>query len=429
MPSPLSLPQRLRPYLPQDKALLILILGGLTGVGGALAVLLFRLALVGLHDFFAPGSSGMVGMAKALPWWGRLLLPTIGGLLAGLLLDYGPKLTSSKGSTSYLEAITLGDGKLGVRNSLMRSLASLCSVASGASIGREGPMVQLAALVGSSIGRYLKLSKGKLQLLVACGATAGLASAYNAPIAGLLFVAEIAHGSLSKKTLAPLIVASVLASVVSHRFFGIKPVYVMPTLPAITGGDVFLFLGLGVACGFAAPVFRWLLDATRKGFSKISPRRLITLPLGGLCVGLISISHPNVWGNGYSVVNDILHTPWTATALLAILGFKVLATTLSYGSGAVGGVFTPTLFVGAALGSLYGLMLGFLSLTTANATVSYTVVGMGAFLSAVTYAPLMSILMLFEMTLNYEIVLPLMLTCVISHHIAHRFRPDSIYRK
>jgi CIC family chloride channel protein len=273
----------------------------------------------------------------------------------------------------------------------------------------------------------LKLPKDKLRLLVACGATAGLAAAYNAPIAGLLFVVEIAYGHLSKDTLTPMIVAAVIAVVVSHHFFGISPVYQMPQFSMLADWRAVYFIGLGLACGLVAPVFRCLLDGSHSLFGVLGHSRVWTMALGGLAVGLISVWNPDVWGNGYSVVNSVLHSDWTWQALLAILLLKILATSISYGSGAVGGVFTPTLFVGAVLGALYGHLFPSDLLGPDWATVSFTIVGMGAFLAAITHAPLMSILMIYELTLSYQIILPLMLACVLSYHVSQLFRPDSIY--
>jgi CIC family chloride channel protein len=190
---------------------------------------------------------------------------------------------------------------------------------------------------------------------VACGATAGITSAYNAPIAGSIYVIEIAMGSLSKETLGPLIVASVIANIVTRWFFGLSAVYKMPPFTMITGWEVFAYAGLGIICGFAAPAFRWVLDITRKSFLRFSQGLIINMALGGLGLGIISVWEPNVWGNGYSVVNSILHASWTWQALLLLLVLKVIAKALCSGSGMVGGVFTPTLFVGAALGALYGI--------------------------------------------------------------------------
>jgi CIC family chloride channel protein len=282
-------------------------------------------------------------------------------------------------------------------------------------------------MIGALLGRWLRLPREQRQLLVACGATAGITSAYNAPIAGSLFVIEIAMGTLSKATLGPLIVSSVVANVVTRWALGLGAVYKMPEFTLSKSWEVFAYAGLGIICGFLAPVFRWLLEATRDAFHRTEQGVVVNMALGGLAVGVISVWEPDVWGNGYSVVNSILHDTWAWQALFTILVLKVLATAFSTGSGAVGGVFTPTLFVGAALGALYGNILAGVSSLSDTTVASYAIVGMGAFLASVTYAPLMSILMIFEMTLSYEAVLPLMLACVIGHYIAQRIRPDSIY--
>jgi CIC family chloride channel protein len=244
-----------------------------------------------------------------------------------------------------------------------------------------------------------------------------------------LFIVEIAYGKISKQTLTPMIVAAVISVVVAHHFFGINAVYQIPKFSLAADWKIVTYAGLGLLCGVMAPAFRCMLDLSRAGFRRLGSSRVLTMALGGLGVGLISVWNPNVWGNGYSVVDSILLTDWTWKALLTILVLKIVATSLSYGSGAVGGVFTPTIFVGAALGALYGHAYSLVAPGQNPIILSYTLVGMGAFLSSVTYAPLMSILMIYEQTLSYEIVLPLMLACVISHHVAQIIRADSIYEK
>lgn len=196
-----------------------------------------------------------------------------GGILGGAFLTLGLRWAPRRVADDYLEAITVGDGVLSIRQTLIKSLSSLCSIGTGASIGREGPMVQLAAMAGSALGRVFKLSRMQMRLLVACGATAGITAAYNAPIAGVIFVVEIATGTLSKATLGPLIVASVISNIVTRRFFGLSSVYKMPDFTMIIGWEVFAYAGLGVVCGFAAPAFRGILDMARDGFVRLSDNR------------------------------------------------------------------------------------------------------------------------------------------------------------
>jgi CIC family chloride channel protein len=413
--------------MPADERISLLLLAALVGAGGAMASLLFRSAFIWLQNLVAHSGEDVVTLAKALPWWGRLLLPMAGGLAGGLLLKFGLHWVQRRGSDDYLEAVTIGDGRISVRSTIIKSLSSLCCIASGASIGREGPMVQLAAMFGSTVGRYLRLSKAQLQALVASGASAGIASAYNSPIAASIFVAEAGMGFLSKVTLSCMIVSAVIADMVVRWLLNLDAVYRMPPFKLISGWEVFAYAGLGVVCGLLAPVFRWCLDYSRRRFLDMPIPLPAQMALGGLCVGLISIWYPEVWGNGYSVVNDILHNPWTWQALVILLVLKIIATALCSGSGMIGGVFTPSLFVGAALGAVYGHIFTQLAWLDDTMITGYAVVGMGAFLASVTYAPLMCILMIFEMTLSYEVVLPLMLACVLGHHIAQWIRPHSIY--
>lgn len=406
---------------------LSLIFAAFIGLGGAFSALLFRSAFIYVQHLMNPSSVGMVALAEALPWWGRLLLPACGGAVGGSLLMYGLHWIPRRGADDYLEAISISGSRLGVRQTLIKAFSSLCSISTGASIGREGPMVQLAATIGSSLGHYFHLSEERIKLMIACGATAGVTSAYNAPIAGAVFILEIAMGSLSSEMVGPLIVSSVVANIVTRWVLGLSAVYQMPPFAMITGWEVFAYAGLGLVCGLMAPLFRWVLDCVRQTFLLLSRNLILNMTIGGAGVGLISIWYPQVWGNGYSVVNSILHETWTWEALLSLLVLKIAATALCAGSGTVGGVFTPTLFVGAALGALYGHFV--LSVTPLSDTVisGYVMVGMGAFLASVTYAPLMCILMIFEMTLSYEVILPLMLACVIGHYTARTIRPHSIY--
>lgn len=416
--------ERLRPGERQR----ILIAAAIIGVFGALATIGFRFAVGGLEQILLGRSDSLVRAAMALPWWLRLLIPACGGVCAGLLLQLAARNLKGKGAGDYMEAIAVGDGRVDVRQSLIKATSSAVTIATGSSIGREGSMVQLAALVGACIGRWRTLSKPRQRLYVACGAAAGITAAYNAPIAGALFVSEIVLRSMAIDSLGPLLVASVLANLTVHHFLGFGPVYHMPELTLTPGSGTLAFALLGLLAGLAAPVFLSLLDGARKGFARLTLPLWAKLGLGGLIVGLISIAYPSVWGNGYSVVDSILRDEWAWQALLTLLLFKVLATAASTGSGAVGGVFTPTLFVGAALGALFGTVM-FAVWPGAAPLAAYVAVGMGAFLAATTHAPLMATLMIFEMTGNYDLVVPLMLASVLGYFVSRVLYPNAIYAR
>jgi chloride channel protein, CIC family len=415
-----SLPRRIPP------AHAMLLWAALAGLAGALATIAFRDGLAAMQTLLVGRSGSFVEMAAALPWYLRVVLPCAGGLAAGALLVLARRWQDET-PADYMEAIAGGSGEVPVTQTLLRSASSLCTIASGGSIGREGSMVQLAALGASLLGRVARFDPARLRLLVACGAAAGITSAYNAPIASAFFVSEIVLGALMMESLGPIMIASVVANITMRRLPGYKPTYEMPAFPDVPSLEVPLFVALGILAGLAAPQFLRLLAFARRRFSRSGLPLPVRLGLGGLGVGVVSVWVPEVWGNGYSVVNSLLHTPWVWTAVLAILAFKVLATLFTAGSGAVGGIFTPTLFVGAALGYLFGLGVHGLWPSLASAAPAYAIVGMGAFLAAATGAPLMAILMMFEMTLSYQVMLPLMLACVLAWFVARGVGGPSMY--
>jgi len=404
-----------------------LLWAGLVGFLGGLISLGFRQAIHGVQWLLTGHSGSLVQIALDLPPWQRLLVPTVGGLLAGLALQLGARLTRGQPSTDFMEAVVVGDGIIRSRSSVVKSVSSLLTIASGGSIGREGPMVQLAAMLASWLGRLTGLSTARLRLLVACGAAAGIAAAYNAPIAGSLFVAEIVLGSIAMESFGPLVFAAVISALTCRQLFGADPVFRTSAFQLVSPWEVVPYLGLGIMTGVAAPWFLRLLRGSEKLFAALPLPPFARLGLGGLLVGSISLHTPQVWGNGDTVVNSILLGEWLWPSILVILLAKLMATTATVGSGAVGGVFTPTLFMGAALGCVLGQAVHPHWPDSTGGPQAYALVGMGSFLAATTRAPLMSILMLFEMTLDYDIVLPLMLACVTAFYTARGIEKDSIY--
>jgi len=400
----------------------------LVGFFGALASVAFREGSRLVEKIFTGQAVGLVQAATELVWWHRMVVPIAGGLLAGLILHLGGRTLPSPRAVDYMEAVLVGDGRIGFRTTLLNSLSSLCSIASGGSIGREGPMVQLAAMIGSKLGALGRAPIPRLRLMVACGAAAGIAAAYNAPISGALFVSEIVLGSTAMESFGPLVVASVTSNATIHRFLGYGPVFDVPHVQLVHNTELLFFVILGVLLGHLAPPFLALIDLAKSRFVRLQLPAYWQLGLGGVIVGAISIFVPQVWGNGYSVVGNILQGNLLGLWLLAILGAKVFATAATVGSGAVGGIFTPTLFIGSAVGALVGQLLHMALPGIVSMPPAYALIGMGAFLAATTHAPLTSILIIFEMTADYEIVLPLMLACVTAHYTAKVYRRgESVY--
>ncbi|MBN2041079.1 MAG: ClcB-like voltage-gated chloride channel protein [Spirochaetes bacterium] len=404
-----------------------LLLSGFIGALGGLSSIFFRKA-INLFTLVITGDTGAIEhIFSGLSLWHRMLIPPAGGAAAGLIFFFGSKFISRRsGTTDYMEAIVLGEGTISFRQSLTKILSSLFSISTGASIGREGPMVQLSSLIASLPGKKRGWTISQRRLMLACGASAGIASAYNAPIAGALFVAEILFGTISIKTLGPLLLSSVLAAQTLRLYTGGSPIYLIPQFALNSPFDMAAYLALGLLIGLAAPLFLRSLQASEKIFQMTRLPVYLKTAAGGLIVGLIAINYPLVCGNGYEVINGILQERYLWQNLAVLLLFKLLATSASFGSGAVGGVFTPTLFMGAGISYLFGSLCGATGITMPSPG-AFALAGMGMFLSAATHAPLMAIIMIFEMTLSYQLILPLMLGCVVAHFVSHSIEPRSIY--
>src|SRR5262245_4432471 len=319
-----------------------LVLAGGVGVIGGLVNLLFYYCLEPVKQLFLRGPGDPVEIAERMENWQRLLTPALGGLGAGLVLHWGLRLVGPQGSSNLLEVVVAGDGRLPFRSAVVKFISSLLSIGTGASIGREGGITQLSATVASKWGQLAKWHPYRLRLLVGCGAASGIAAAYNAPISGAVFAALIVLGNFSMSLFAPLVFASVVATMVSRSFFGIRPWYSVPAFDFTSVSQLPWFVFLGLVCGIAGAFFLKLLNVSEDLFRRSRLPQFLQMTLGGLIVGLIALRFPEVWGNGYIVTNRILHGDFSReTAGLLFLGgvflAKLAATSATVGSGAVGG--------------------------------------------------------------------------------------------
>jgi len=356
----------------------------------------------------------------------RILFPVVGGLIAGTLLWLSSKVRKDM-NADYMEAVALSDGRLSLRQGALRVLSSLSTVVSGGSIGREGAMVHLGAMVASAIGRFLAFNANDIRLLVACGAAAGVSAAYNAPLAAALFVAEIVLGTLSVTTLGPLIISAGVANITMQLTGYYRVTYDVKPISLSIDASLLLLCALAIVAGLLAPLFLRFLDTIRQLFRKTRLPLPFSLALGGALLGGILILQPAASGNGYGPIEDMLTLSWTMPAVLLMLAYKVLATAATVGSGATGGVFTPMLMVGASVGMLFYQVISFVMPELAAQPALYILIGMGAFLAAGTHAPLMAILMMFEMTHRIDLVLPLMFACVIANVVSSLFSTPAMY--
>jgi len=405
-----------------------LLVAGMIGLDVGLCFLAFH-GSYQLLQYLAWGAAGpFLEVAGDQPAWKLALVPTVGGLGAGLILWFGLRLLSNPGLTNLLEVVVAGDGRLPLRAGLVNALSSLVSIATGACIGREGLMVQLSATLASKLGQLAQWPPYRLRLLVACGAAAGLSCALNAPIAGSLFAAQIVLGSFSMALFAPTVVAAVVAVVVSRTFYGTGHFYEVPAHFDFTRvASLPWFLLVGVLCGVMGGVFLKLLRWSDAFFSRLTVPLYIRLALGGLAVGCLAVMWPEVLGNGYDGTNRILHGGVLGSALVGVFLARLAATLITVGVGTVGGVFTPTLFLGAALGAMTGSLLQQASMPGALQPGAFALVGMGAMLAATTHSPLLAIIAVFELSGKYEVMPPLMLACVVATLVARRLHRQSVY--
>lgn len=399
------------------------------GIVAAIATTLFKEALEGAGVVLFSSHADVVAVFATLALVWRVVVPAVGGALAGTLLVLANRLASSHGgATDYMEAVANGSGRLPVRITLLRSLSSFFSIVSGSSVGKEGAMIQLAALCGS-LFPSTRLERGggsnMRRMLTACGAAAGLATVYHTPFSAAVFVAEVVFGALAVQRLMPLFLASVAGAMVSQWHGGLQPLYPgLDIAPDLRPHILLAAAALGVAAGIAGALFMRAAGFARSRFAGVPGGPVARLALGGALVGVLAMAVPEVVGNGYSTIQTILQEQPLSVPVAGVLLAKLVATVISMGSGAVGGVFTPSLFVGAALGQLLAIgMEG----TAAGAAPLLPLVGMSAFLAATSQAPLMSVLMVFEMTLAPALLLPSMIGAVAAYYTASRCQTLSLY--
>ncbi len=416
----------LRTRPPGEKRFLILV--PLTGVAtGFASVALIR--VLGLAQSLFWGSRHeLLEHALAAPAWHRLLIPVAGGALVGLLILITRQPVGGHGTSGIIEAVAQRAGVLPIGRSLIKAAATIVTVATGGSLGREGPLVRVGAALGSFLGRRFHLSGNRLNILLGCGAAAGIAAAYNAPIGGALFALEVILGNFALESFGPIVVASAIGTVISRKLVSAYPAYTPPATTTLTSGwELWAYLGMGIGIGVASALLIVALRGAERGFRRLPLPDWIKPVIGFALVGVIGVRFPHVFGNGYDTTNLVLRGEIPLQLVLLLPFLKVAATALTDGSGGSGGLFTPTLFVGSTLGYVYGAWAHETFPLTTSEPAAYALVGMGAMIAGTTQVPLTAILIIFELTGDYQVILPLMVTCtgaVVVSRLVHR---ESIY--
>lgn len=403
---------------------LLAILVGLLGGYGAVG---FRYLIEFFQELSFGAGEDLLDLVLATPWYLRLAVPTVGGLVVGPIVYFLANEAKGHGVPEVMESVALRSGMIRKRVVLIKSLVSAVCIGTGGSVGREGPIVQIGSAIGSTLGQVLRVSADRIRTLVGCGAAAGIAATFNAPIAGSMFALEIVLGDFGLATFSPIVISAVVATAVSRHFLGNAPAFIVPEYKLISAWELPMYMILGLACAFVAVGFTRILYRAEDGFEALQFPPYLKAGLGGFLLGIIAIPFPHVLGVGYGSIDLALLENLSWQLMMGLVAFKLVATSITLGSGGSGGIFAPSLFIGAMAGGVFGTACHALFPGITASPGAYSLVGMGAVVSGTTHAPMSAILILFELTGDYKIILPLMIACIMSSLGARQLLEESIY--
>jgi CIC family chloride channel protein len=358
----------------------------------------------------------------------KILAPAGGALLAGLIIHVVLKGSAAGGGVAeIMEAVALRQRSLGLKASLLKSLGSVLMMSSGGSLGREGPCAAVSAAISTRIAHLLHITPSRRNILIGCGVASGMAAVYNAPLGASLFVMEVVIGNFAMDVFGPLVAASVMATLVSRALWESGPIYEVATFIPSGVGEYFILGLLGIPCALVGNAFTGTLQRFTDLCQTVKIPPVLKVTLGGLLVGVLGIWLPHVWGNGNDALAGTLNDQFPIHLLAAICVGKIVATSLSLGSGGLGGVMTPTLLVGATFGALVSHLIQPLGTGFATQPGAYALVGMAGVLAATTHAPIMATFLTFELSQEYGMILPLGVCAGVSALMARRLKKNSIY--
>jgi CIC family chloride channel protein len=407
--------------------LFMILLALLIGVGGGFGAIGFRY-LIRLAQWGAFRTWNFnLAVASTTPWYILIFIPAIGGLVIYPLLNRFASEAKGHGVPEVMESIALRGGVMRPRIVLIKALASAICIGTGGSVGREGPIVQIGSAFGSTIAQILRLSPSKVRTLVGCGAAAGIAGTFNAPIAGALFALEVILRDFGVSHFTPIVISSVISTVICRHFLGDMPAFIVLPYKLVSAYELLNYGLLGLMAGAIGVTFTNLLYKTEDFFEGLRVPGLTKPLIGGLILGSLALYFPEILGVGYEAIDKTLAGEMTLYFMFALILIKLIATSVTLGSGGSGGIFAPSLFLGSMTGGFLGTVFHSLFPSMTAGAGAYAMVGMGAVVSATTHAPLTGMIIIFEMTGDYKIIPPLMVACVISTVLASRLKGSSIY--
>ena len=414
-------------HLNLSQDILFLIFASLVGLAAGYGTVLFHDALTLVYELL------FVKLHSVYAAWGGAkylvaLYPALGGLLVGVLTVYIAPDSKGHGVPDVIKAVIARGGY--IRSSLIftKTIAAAFTIGSGGGAGREGPIVQIGATVGSAIGQFFKLSSDQLRTLVACGAAGGIAAIFNAPLGGVMFALEVIIGDFRVRTFSPIVISTVLAVAVSRSYLGNHPTFVPTNYELVSNNELIFYLLLGMMSGVVSVWFSKVMFSVESFFERLKRIPRVFHPaIGGLGVGIMLIWLPSIAGYSYEINNLAIIGQANILILALVFILKPIATGLTLGSGGTGGVFAPALKAGAAFGGIVGIVLHTMFPAYTASSGAYALVGMGAMLAGTMHAPLTAMLMVFEVSDTYQVILPIMFAAVSSAVIAKLFMPQSIY--
>jgi CIC family chloride channel protein len=407
-----------------SEMLAVLFLAVIIGVFAGLGAVVFRWLISAFQSFFLEGGSHLLSFMGD---YYIILIPAAGGLLVGPLVYYFAREAKGHGVPEVMEAVALRGGRIRPRVALVKVLASSICIGSGGSVGREGPIVQIGSTVGSAVGQWLKLPEETVRVLVACGAAGGIAATFNAPIAGVLFALEVILGRVVTRRFGYVVISAVVADFLAQAFLGDTRAFILPHFGIVSGWEFGFYTVLGILAGIVAQGFTRTLYWCEDRFDSIKIPEPIKPVLGGFVVGAIGLYSLELLGVGYEGITRALSGELALGVLVAYLILKIAATSFTLGSGGSGGIFAPSLFIGAMLGTAVGSIFGIFSPSFTAPAGAYGIVGMAAVFAGAARAPFSAILIIFELTGDYAIILPLMTAVVISVLVSRTLGRESIY--
>ncbi|MBN1273972.1 MAG: chloride channel protein [Candidatus Aminicenantes bacterium] len=404
----------------------LILLSVVVGFLAGLASIAFKYMIQYFQELFWATPS-IIGSAAAQPWYRTLLLPAAGGLLISPLIYYGAREAKGHGVPEIMESLIFRGGKIPTKVAVVKALASSICISSGGSVGREGPIVQISSTIASAAGRLFHVKERSLRTIVAAGAGAGIGGTFNAPIAGALFAVEILLGDFGVFSFSPIIVASVISTLTTRMLTGNFAAFTVPQYTLTSVWEIGPYILLGLASGAVAILFIKSLYFLEDRFDSFPVHPLLKPILGGLLVGGIGLVFPHVLGLGYESIDFCLQNQIGFLLAFILIFVKICGTSLTLGSGGSGGIFAPSLFLGAMTGNFIGSIFHNAFPSSISSPGAFSLVGMGAVVAGATQAPITAIIIIFELTNDYKIILPLMLSCIIASFMTVGIHKESIY--